>query len=161
MNNMMLVQDMYQNVPSFKMIPVNNDCPFLEAAFNPQSRELIVRHRDKIPVFQLFDKLDDTGRPVPVTGKKTADGVQAFKLQRIQYEGNVTYTLGNVEDVVRFMKRFLIEEDQPAVDVMFPVMTQEQIDEMKAQQKEEELKKTTFDDLQPAEQAAITDVTEE
>lgn len=163
MNNMMLIRDMYNNSPSFKMIPINNDCPYLEAAFDNEGKQLVLRHRDKIPVFQLFDRLDENGSPMLLTGKKVPDGRSPYKVQRIQFDGNVTYKISHIDDITKFMKRFLVEDDQVYIDMLFPPMTAEQIAEMehaRAKQKEEE-SIALGNDLQPAELAAVPDAEQE
>lgn len=139
MNNMMLIREMYNNEPSFKMIPLSNDCPYLEAAFDSQARQLVIRHRDKLSVFQMFERLDDNGHPIPIQGKKIPEGSNPHKLQRIQFDGNVTYKISHVDDITLFMTRFLVQEDQYAIDLLFPKLTEEQLAEFAAKRKEAEL----------------------
>ena len=35
--NMMLISSVFRNVKSFSLMPVNDDCPYVEAMFDPSS----------------------------------------------------------------------------------------------------------------------------
>jgi len=40
--NMMLISSSFRNVKSFSLMPVNNDCPYVEAMYDPSSGILAV-----------------------------------------------------------------------------------------------------------------------
>lgn len=149
MMNMMLIREMWNGAPSFKMIPLSNDCPYIEAAYDSQAQQLIVRHRDKLPVFQLFERLDENGSPIPVQGKKIPEGHSPYKLQRIQFDGNVTFKISHVEDITRFMSLFLISSDQEYIDMLFPKLTPEQLEELKAKNQEMIIEDAEIPDADP------------
>ena len=59
--NMMLISSSFRNVKSFSLMPVNNDCPYVEAMYDPSSGILAVITKIRKQSFHMMPRLDDNG----------------------------------------------------------------------------------------------------
>ena len=67
-NTMMLVQATWQESQTFRMIPVDQACPYVECIFDPKTGVFVIISKIKRTSLQMLPKLDEYGQPV--TGAK-------------------------------------------------------------------------------------------
>jgi hypothetical protein len=67
-NSMMLVQATWQENQTFRMIPIDQACPYVECIFDPGTKVFVVISKIKRTSLQMLPKLDEYGQPV--TGAK-------------------------------------------------------------------------------------------
>lgn len=67
-NSMILVEASWQEAKTFRMIPINDECPYVECIFDPTTNVLVVISKIKKTSLHMLPKLDDYGKPV--TGAK-------------------------------------------------------------------------------------------
>jgi len=72
--NVLLVTSVHKSsdnkiVPSFTGIPMDDNCPFVELMFDPETKTLGVITKHKKPMFQLVPKIDNLGLAKKNTGR--------------------------------------------------------------------------------------------
>ena len=78
----MLVKSAFGNMKSFKLLPISNDCPWVECLFSPNEKILVVISKFMKSSYHMVPKLDDNGDDVPVKGKPRANGKQVKEERR-------------------------------------------------------------------------------
>jgi len=90
--------------PTFKMLPVTQDCPFNEVLFDPKSKILAIVGKEKKQAYRMLPKLNDKGKQVVSMERGMPVEVQERKLMENFYE----YYLEEVEDIEYFINKFAI-----------------------------------------------------
>lgn len=67
-NTMMLVQATWQEKQTFRMIPIDHTCPYVECIFDPGTKVFVIISKIKRTSLQMLPKLDEYGQPL--TGTK-------------------------------------------------------------------------------------------
>lgn len=67
-NTMMLVQASWQENQTFRMIPIDQSCPYVECIFDPGTKVFVMISKIKRTSLQMLPKLDEYGKPM--TGAK-------------------------------------------------------------------------------------------
>ncbi|GAI27976.1 unnamed protein product [marine sediment metagenome] len=67
---MMLVESTWQDGKTFKMMPISNDCPYVECIFDPTSKVFVVISKVTKTSLHMLPKLDEYGKAI--TGNKGA-----------------------------------------------------------------------------------------
>ena len=116
-NSMMIIKSDWNNQPTFKMIPLFKDCPYIEGIYDPQSKVLALIGLTKKSVFHMMPKLDDNGDIV--SRKVRTDGSKTHKEERKTVETFQEYYLMDVEDIKAFINRFAVNSDA-AADFLTP-----------------------------------------
>lgn len=111
LNNMLLISGMWQGVPTFKMIPVTEDCPYIEVVFMPRDRVLAVVSKVKEDRYQMIHRLDNKGNTIPINGKKDEKGEQLFEMQRVVVNTYHDYYVVNPIEMEKFVERFAVNGD--------------------------------------------------
>jgi len=108
--NMMLITSPFRNMPSFSLIPVSNDSPFVEAMFDPSSSILAVISKVSKQSFHMVPRLDNNGQPerLKVPNKETG---KVHKEQRISMETFSEFYITEKEEILNFIKVFAINSD--------------------------------------------------
>lgn len=105
----MVVKSDWNNQPTFKMIPLTKDCPYVECIYDPQSKVLALIGFTKKNVFHMMPKLDDNGDIVP--RKMRTDGAKAHKEERRTVETFQEYYLIDADDINSFVSLFAINSE--------------------------------------------------
>ncbi len=90
--------------PTFKMLPITQDCPFNEVLFDPKSKILAVVGKEKKQAYRMLPKLNDKGKQVVAMERGVPVEVQERKLMENFYE----YYLEEIEDIEYFINKFAI-----------------------------------------------------
>ncbi len=122
--NMMLITSPFRNMPSFSLIPVSTDTPFVEAMFDPSSGILAVISKVSKQSFHMVPRLDDNGQPqrLKVPNKETG---KVHKEQRISMETFSEFYITEKEEIVNFLKVFAINADSFDYDKFMEVDVKE------------------------------------
>lgn len=105
----MVIKSDWNGQPTFKMIPLSKDCPYLEAIYDSQSKVLALIGLTRKNVFHMMPKLDDNGDVVP--RKVRGEGAKAHKEERRTIETFQEYYLMDAEDIKTFVKMFATNPD--------------------------------------------------
>jgi len=108
--SMMLITSNWGPYKSFKAIPINNDCPFMEAIYDPSSKVLAVISKEKKQSYHMLPKLDDNGDPQKLKIAKRENG-KNFKEQRTLIETYAEYYVADHEEMKTFINAFCLNAD--------------------------------------------------
>jgi len=106
---MMIIKSDWNNQPTFKMIPLSKDCPYIEGIYDPQSKVLALIGCTKKNIFHMMPKLDDNGDVV--TRKVRTEPSKTNKEERKTVETFQEYYLIDLDDIKSFLNRFAINVD--------------------------------------------------
>lgn len=104
--NMLLYTSYWHDKDTFKMMPINLECPFVEAIYDPSTTLLVVIGKGTKQNFQYVPKLDEDGDPV--RAKKPRNNGKAYREQRITMDVLHEYYLTDPEEQILFIERFAI-----------------------------------------------------
>lgn len=106
--SMMIYKTISQgDIESFRMIPLTNECPFVEAIYVPQTKVLAVISKQHISKPHMLPKLDEKGHAV----KKGNEYLQ----QRVTVDTYYEYYIEDREDIEAFIKKFAINLQHDSV----------------------------------------------
>ena len=106
---MMLTHSQWKESKTFKMIPVTEDCPYLECIYDKDVNVLAVVSTLSKDTFHMVPKLDANGDPEM---RKTPgrDGLP-YKQERRTLETYNEYYLENQQDIEYFINRFAVNAE--------------------------------------------------
>jgi hypothetical protein len=108
--NMMLISSVFRNVKSFSLMPVNDDCPYVEAMFDPSSGIIAVITKIRKQSFHMMPRLDESGQPqrLKVPNKETG---KVHKEQRMTVETFSEVYIVEKEEIKNFINLFAINAE--------------------------------------------------
>lgn len=108
--NMMLITSPFRNMPSFSLVPVSNDCPYVEAMFDPSSGILAVISKTSKQSFHMIPKLDENGQPqrLKVPNKETGKTVKEV---RVSTETFSEFYITQKDEIESLLNIFAINAD--------------------------------------------------
>jgi hypothetical protein len=109
--NMMLISSAFRGVKSFSMVPVTQDCPYVEAMFDPTSGILAVISKIKKQAMHMVPRLDENGQPIRLKAPNMETG-KTVKEQRVQIETFSEIYITEKEEIVQFVYMFAVNADQ-------------------------------------------------
>jgi hypothetical protein len=104
MSNMMLITSTWKEGKTFKMIPTDADCPYVECIYDPQIKVLAVIGAITKDIFHMMPKLDANGDPE--TRKSPARDGSPFKQERRTIETFQEYYLEERAEIEGFINHF-------------------------------------------------------
>lgn len=107
--SMMLTTSAWAKIKSFSLMPVSNDCPFVECLYNPVDKVLAIIGKTKKDTFHMVPRLDDAGGAIRNT--KSSDPNKPNKMQRVQQESYTEYYITEKEEVINFIKQFAVNHE--------------------------------------------------
>lgn len=99
---MMLVQSSWNKQQTFRMVPINKDCPYVECICDPDTKVFVIISTITKNSFHMVPKLDDYGKPI--TGNK---GPKQEKRQATTFQ---EYYLEDVDSIISIVKHFAQNE---------------------------------------------------
>ena len=103
---MILISAPWQGKKSFKLMPVDKDCPFNEAIFDVDSKILVMLSTQVKESIHMMPKLDTKGDMVILT-KPRLNG-KKFKEQRVNLETFTEHYIVEIEEIENLIKLFAI-----------------------------------------------------
>lgn len=108
--SMMLLTSNWAKEKSFNLIPISNECPYVEALYNPSAETLAVIGKTKKDTFHMIPRLDDNGHPQQL--KISNNTNDPYKKQRVQQESYTEYYITDKEEIKAFIKFFAVNESE-------------------------------------------------
>jgi hypothetical protein len=105
--NMMLISSSFRGVKSFSMIGVTEDCPYVEAIFDPVSAIIVVISKNKKETFTMLPRLNDDGEPQKLKVPNKEAG-KVTKEQRVMVETFSEFYITKKEEIENFIELFAI-----------------------------------------------------
>ena len=96
----MLVESTWQDTKTFKMIPISNDCPYVECIFDPSSKVFVIISKVTKTSLHMLPKLDEYGKAV--SGNKGA------KQERRSIDTFQEYYIEDVKTIKEITDHFAI-----------------------------------------------------
>ena len=106
--NMMIYSSKWNEKQTFRMMPIDSNCPFNEAIFDPEQKVLAVVSKDNKDKPMMMPRLNDRG---DLVATKRANGEQGWQEQRVILSAYYEYYLEDINDIVAFVKRFAVNDD--------------------------------------------------
>jgi hypothetical protein len=116
--NMMLITSAFRGVKSFSMVPVTQDCPYVEAMFDPSSGILAVISKVKKQAMHMVPRLDDNGQPIRLKTPNMETG-KTVKEQRVQIETFSEIYITEKDEIAQFIYMFAVNAEQFNIEPFF------------------------------------------
>jgi hypothetical protein len=107
--SMMLVTSRRDGAPTFRMIPVSLECPYIEATYIPQARAMVIFLKDQVEGFHMVPHLDSNGDPVKSLSKRS-DG-SPYKQERRTIKTCHEAYITEKEEIKSFVEMFACNLD--------------------------------------------------
>lgn len=108
--NMLLIQSDWNEDKTFKMIPLTNDCPYIEVIYDPSSKVLVMISRVSMTKLHMLPKLDDNGDPAPL--KVPRKNGRSVKEERKTIETFQEFYIDNVDAIDALIDIFAVNKDK-------------------------------------------------
>jgi hypothetical protein len=108
--SMMIVSGNWGPMPTFKLIPITKDCPYVECIFNPQAKALAVIGAIIKDTFHMVPRLDDNGEPQKRKGPGSDKNPE--KQQRVTLSTFQEYYVHGEEEITNFLEKFAVNEKE-------------------------------------------------
>lgn len=117
-NSMMIITQMENGKKSFGLVPISNDCNFLEARFSLEHKVLTVMTKVPMKEFKLLPKLDTNGNPKASKVNKEGisyeriiiDSFYSFQVTERKDIETLVNTLDSTVTTKDLEKYFVVEE---------------------------------------------------
>ena len=114
-NSMMLITSTWGSSKTFKMIPVNKDCPFNECIFDLDAKVLAVIGKDGKDTMHMVAKLNEWGDPVTMKIGKRQNG-KDYAEERKTLNTFYEYYIEETSEIAEFVKMFAVNNKSFDVD---------------------------------------------
>lgn len=117
-NTMMLIQATWNEKQTFRMIPIEDSCPYVECIFDPDTKVFVVISKIKKTTLHMLPKLDEYGQAVTGTKGMKQERHKIEVFQEFYVEDKAA-----MEDVISLFavnakkfdyKKFLGESETPS-----------------------------------------------
>lgn len=68
--NMLIVKSSWNDGETFRLLPLTNDCPYVECIWDPSTKVFVIISRITKTTLHMLPKLDDNGDPAPLKTKR-------------------------------------------------------------------------------------------
>jgi len=117
--SMMLVTQEFQGYPTFSLIRISSDCPYIECVFLPEQKNLAIITPIQKDSFHMFPKMDDNGDVMSAKNRKNSD--KGYKEERKPIKTYYEFNLVNLEEIVTFVEMFAVNaKTYPFKSFIFP-----------------------------------------
>jgi hypothetical protein len=94
-NTMMLIESTWQDGKTFKMMPISNDCPYVECIFDPTSKVFVVISKVTKTSLHMLPKLDEYGKAISGNkgakqDRKSIDTFQEYYIEDVKTIKEIT-----------------------------------------------------------------------
>lgn len=108
----MLIKSVWQDKPTFRLIPLSPESRYVECVYEPNAKILIAISSDKKAIFHMLNKLDDNGEPVKKKGAMIASEVSTpYKQERKLVDTYQEYYITDQSDIKIFIENMAVNSD--------------------------------------------------
>lgn len=105
--------------PTFSLIPLENNCPYIEGIFEPKKKALVLLTTHREDTFQMLPRLDDAGEPLIRKDIKKDEPKNPYKQQRVQMNTYHEIAIRSKEDIILFLKEMTINYNEERINKFF------------------------------------------
>ena len=124
--SMMLVKSSFGPMKSFKLMPISNNCPYVECLFSPNEKIMVVISKFMKTSYHMVAKLDDNGDEIPVKGKPRV-GKKQIKEERRLVDTCSEHYVVTEEEIREVVNMFAVNPDSFNIDEFFEATDSELI----------------------------------
>tara|TARA_R110001583_G_scaffold985_3_gene8474 strand:+ start:1584 stop:2015 length:432 start_codon:yes stop_codon:yes gene_type:complete len=124
--SMMLVKSSFGPMKSFKLMPISNDCPFVECLFSPSEKIMVIITKVKKQSYHMVAKLDDNGDEISVKGKPRANK-KTIKEERRMVDTFSEHYIVTEEEIRSIVDMFAVNPKAFKLDEFFETDHQSQL----------------------------------
>jgi hypothetical protein len=117
--NMLLITSTFRDEPSFKMIPSDLECPYMEVIYDRISGLLIIISKTPVKKATMLPRLSPAGDVIPAKGKMNGKTHQEQRLFADTYQ---EYYIGVQEEIVAFIEAFAINTEDMKYAELLPLI---------------------------------------
>jgi len=103
---MLIFTSEWQGVPTFRLMPIDSSCPYLEMIFMPQYQGLGVIHKHVKTMLKMIERLNDDGAIVKIKG--TNNPKQERQKVPVEYE----YFLPRTSEIIDLIEMFAVNAEE-------------------------------------------------
>ena len=107
--SMMAISSIWGNNKTFRLFPVDVNCPYLECIYDPESKILVVISKTHKQSYHMLPVLDDHGDPVPV--KRPRQSGKPNKEERRLLETYQEYYIILNEEIYDFLSKVAVNAE--------------------------------------------------
>jgi hypothetical protein len=107
--NMLLIKSSWNEGETFKLLPLSEDCPYVECIYDPSTNVFVVISKVSKTTLHMLPKLDDNGDPAPLKVKR-ANG-RMVKEERKTIETFQEYYVEDKDAMIELIKIFAVNKD--------------------------------------------------
>ena len=111
---MMLIRSTWNQGKTFRLIPINLDCPYNEAIYDPEQKILAVISKECKETFQMVPKFDDKGDVMQA--KRTRDNGKNYAEERRALDTWYEYYVEHADDISAFVEWFAGASSVPVAE---------------------------------------------
>jgi hypothetical protein len=116
--SMFLYKSHWGEMPTFKMLPLMESCPYTECIFDPMGRILAVLSKTVQQSYKMLPKLDTNGDPEKIKTGKRVNG-KDFKEERKALETHIEFYIEDKEEILQFLGLTAINSKEFSLDQYF------------------------------------------
>lgn len=106
--NMLLIKSSWNEGETFRLLPIAEDCPYVECIFDPGTMVFVVISRVVKTTLHMLPKLDDNGDPAPLKVKRPNG--RMVKEERRQIETFQEYYIEDMDAVEALIDLFAVNK---------------------------------------------------
>jgi hypothetical protein len=107
--NMLLIKSSWNEGETFRLLPLTQDCPYVECIFDPSTKVFVVISRVIKTTLHMLPRLDDNGDPAPLKVKR-ANG-RMVKEERKQIETFQEYYVEDKDAMESLINIFAVNKE--------------------------------------------------
>ena len=100
----MLIKSTWNQGKTFRLIPINLDCPYNEAIYDPEQKILAVISKECKETFQMVPKFDDKGDVLQA--KRVRENGKQYAEERRALDTWYEYYVEDADDIKAFIEWF-------------------------------------------------------
>jgi len=106
-SNMLLITSGFRGAKSFALVPITDNCPYVECLFDPSSNLLAVITKTIKGSYHMIPKLDDNGDPVRLKSQRRENG-KTVKEQRAMVDTYSEFYVSDPLEIEGFIDLFAV-----------------------------------------------------
>lgn len=103
---------------TFRMLPIDKNCPFNEVIYDPETKVLAVVSKEYKEKPQMFPKLNDKGFKILQKGSTDLDSPSSYVEERVLMDIYYEYYIDDAEDIRNFVNYFANDSNHSALNVL-------------------------------------------
>jgi len=107
---MLIVKSSWNDGETFRLLPLTNDCPYVECIWDPSTKVFVIISRVTKTTLHMLPKLDDNGDPAPLKAKR-ANG-RLVKEERKTIETFQEFYVEDLDAVSTMVDLFAVNADK-------------------------------------------------